>query len=1240
MNILDKEEFRVKLGQINKLVETQDYKGAMQIVDSIDWRRVKNVRTLCVVGEIYAANKRYEESKEIFLLAYHRAPIGKNILYRLIEVSLKMGQISEATEFFDEYREVAGNDNSQYILKYKIARAKNASLNEQIRILEEYKEKEFTERWSYELAKLYYKAGDKQKCLDLCNEMILWFNDGTYVIKALDLKQRMGVLTGEEKEKYEQRFIPKLIPPEKAQEIRESKEASGEYGEAKPVTDTIQVDDERDLNSAETFQEKLSKGFRDIFGGHKKSAEEDMEEKEAAQDEEQEEVSTGSEDVTEQAEVPEAETAAAAEPSEEFTDSEEIEAAEGSEEASEEQEEFSGQEVDEIPLASGVENLSSGSIKLQAQEQQDKEEEEAYQEAEEAEAEKATEMSLSQSVAEIMKEKAAGNEENEEKPAGVPLNEEGKPDFSATIRMPELKIPKSMINVDPENASSSAEMPDASGIFGSIEDIAASVGDRSEKDKDKDFNLEDTILAAATQQGIDIPEEEKSPDVQQSDVTEEPAGIEDLDIAADEFVPEEPDAADIEDIMAQISAQQEEEVTETSDTRIPDIVFDEDEEPVTEEDLQAAEAEFLNGPSGVQKPVEEDDVLPEIPSLESEAQVQKSAAEPSAKLHHEEPVAAAEEENLLDEEEEYSDDAFNFQDEDDEDDFISSPIGDDSDEAMEEDDEEDELSEEEQLEKFIATIHPEKDPTKIVSRKKELTEEEKKLFTYFVTVPGMKEQLLDVLCNVQMGAADKTSQTGNVIVMGGRETGKTRLISSLIPAICKELNIEASKVAYIFADDLNGKDIPEIVSKLAGGFLVIEDANQLSQETADELEEAMTGNTKGMIVILEDEKIGMRKLEVVRVGGFLHCQIEPVAGVAVRPGVHACQQVAVLLRDPVQHTVDHGHGLRAGDVGVGTEAAVLEALDPAQLRGPLDILLSPVALDVGESLGAAALAGVEPGANGGELSAGDGRLGIEGRGAAALHDAQTRHGGDGRVGPVIVRHVGVGVAGQQIAVTDGILQQTEEDGGGLRTGDQAVGPDIAVLVADDVGEVVAVVQQIGGDAAVVPHRLGLLLCRGLIGGQVILFHADLAAAHNVPLRSGQLLIVQLALGIDLAVIALGNPEQGDAAAVGGRRGDLLAVQIQSELRAVQGVAVLRVHLFNGEIVVGGGAAATGGLHRIGNRGLREYLPPSPAAPALFLAFRTALSLVNRGLFGGNISGFHPSDPPHRRCRDRFRAWPA
>ena len=807
MNILDKEEFRVKLGEINKLVEGQDYKGAMQIVDSIDWRRVKNVRTLCVVGEIYAANKRYEESKEIFLLAYHRAPIGKNILYRLIEVSLKMGQISEATEFFDEYREVAGNDNSQYILKYKIAREKNASLNEQIRILEEYKEKEFTERWSYELAKLYYKAGDKQKCLDLCNEMVLWFNDGNYVMKALDLKQRMGVLTGEEKEKYEEQFIPKLIPPEKAQEIKESREnaVDTEYEENRLVTDTIPVDDERDLNSAETIQEKISKGFRDIFGGHKKEEEDEDSEEEL------------------QKKVADAE-AAALEESEEESDKEPVvteEALNETEtEAAEAEEEIQESEEPEKMPETGVDNLTSGTVELmkesEVQNEQD-EEEEVYEEAEEAETEKVTEKELSRSVAEIMNES-----DEEEKDSGVPLNEEGKPDFSATIRMPELKIPKSMINVDPDNASSSADLPDSSGIFGSIDEIAASVGEKSDSDK-KEFNLEDTILAAATEQGIKIPEENKV--AHTADNAEED---DDLDLAGDEFVPDEPDAADIEDIMAEISAQKESDAEDADWQSVPDSVYDEDEEPVTEEDLQAAEAEFLNGPSGVQKH--------------------------SAEENADESVTVAEDEVPLEEEEEYSGDDFTSGEDQEDDDFVSDMV---YDEDMDDDEE---LSEEEQIEKFIETIQPEKDPNKIISRKRLLTDEEKQLFTYFVAGPGMKEQLLDVLCDVQKGAADRTSRTGNVIVMGGRETGKTRLISSLIPAICKELNIEASKVAYIFAEDLNGKDIEEIAAKLAGGFLVIENANQLSQETAAELEEVMNGNTKGMIVILEDEKIGMRKL--------------------------------------------------------------------------------------------------------------------------------------------------------------------------------------------------------------------------------------------------------------------------------------------------------------------------------------------------------------------------------------------
>ena len=679
--------------------------------------------------------------------------------------------------------------------------------------------------------------------------MILWFNDGNYVMKALDLKQRMGVLTGEEKEKYEQRFIPKLIPPEKAKEIRESKETEtageSEYEESRPVTDTIQVDDERDLNSAETFQEKISKGIRDIFGGHKKAAEEPEDMEEDVQDESEDSTEEEAEDVQEGEETPEEETAATEESAEsEETDSEDTE------------EEIPESEDGEELLSSGIENLSGGTAELKAEIQK-----------EAAEPVQTTEQELSQSVAEIMK---ASQEKESEEPSGVPLNEEGKPDFSATIRMPQLKIPKSMINVDPENASAAAKIPDASEIFGSIDEIAAEVAKdketKAETEEEQEFNLEDTILAAATEQGIDIPEEEKSPDVQMSDVTEETDDEDDLDIVADEFVPEEPDAADIEDIMAQISAQQAEDAkqSERERTRVPDLILDEDEEPVTEEDMQAAEAEFLNGPAGVSKPVEEDafeDIeeltdMPEELSLDEAVSEDDAAEKTAEKL--DDVATVVEEETPLDEEEEYSTDDVSAQSEaedDEEDDFISSLT-----EDMEEDDSEEELTEEEQLERFIEDIQPEIDPNTIISRKRQLTDEEKQLFTYFVAVPGMKEQLLDVLCDVQTGAADHTSQTGNVIVMGGRETGKTRLISSLIPAICKELNIEASKVAYIFAEDLNGKNIAEIASKLAGGFLVIENANQLSQETADELDEVMNGNTKGMIVILEDEKIGMRKL--------------------------------------------------------------------------------------------------------------------------------------------------------------------------------------------------------------------------------------------------------------------------------------------------------------------------------------------------------------------------------------------
>ena len=700
MNALDKEEFRIKLEEINRLVEKKNYKDAMEVVDSIDWRRVKNVRTLCVVGEIYAANKRYEDSKEIFLLAYHRAPIGKNILYRLIEVSLKMKDIAQAEEFYEEFLEVAPNDNTRYILKYKICKEKKVSLEEQIKILEEYKEKEFTERWSYELAKLYYQNGDTQKCLALCDEMVLWFSDGKYVIKALDLKNRMGMLTGKEKEKYDSQFIPKLASVEDAENQEEEKEDTAVAEEETPVIDSVSID-ERDVKGAESFQEKISKGIRDIFNGNKKKEDEDyMSEEEAPAEEVQEElIKDISSDATEE-NVPDLEP----------------------EDAVIHPPKNPGQSVFSN-MEEMIEQVTEDEIKHE-------------QEAEE------------QSEIKNETESVEDTEEKSEEQNKIP-----------ELKMPELEIPESMKNISTD-VSEEIEVPKAPEIcLPGAEKVSV---------KDLDFNLEDTILAAATAQGINIPEEP---------------------------LPEKG-----------------EEVTE-------------DEDYMSEEDLQSAEDEFMNGPVG-------------------------KKAEPEEQL-----LSGDDSEEDFGEEDGYED----------EDDFESTetieiPVKQVKESRPVKRKEKCSLSEEEELEHLIDSMNPKNDAEDIIPREKAFTEDEEKLFTYFAKVPGLKEQIIDALCDVQMGAADKTSRTGNVIVMGGRETGKTRLISSLIPAICKELNLDASKVAYVFADQINGKNIAEIIKKMAGGFLVIENANQLTKETVNQLNKAMEFRTDGLIVIIEDEKIGMRKL--------------------------------------------------------------------------------------------------------------------------------------------------------------------------------------------------------------------------------------------------------------------------------------------------------------------------------------------------------------------------------------------
>lgn len=786
---MDKEEFRIKVSRIDNLVAQKKYKEAVEVVESIDWRRVKNVHNLCVVGEIYAANKRYEESKEIFLLAYHRAPIGKNILYRLIEVSLKMQDIEEAEEFYEEYLEVAPNDNTQYILKYKISKAKQVSLDEQIRILEEYKEREFTERWSYELAKLYYQKGDMKKCLEMCNDIILWFSEGRYVLKAMDLKNRMGQLTGKEREQYEKQFIPNLTTVDQMTQSGEAREtgsdAENKYevlpDEDSPVIESVRID-ERDVNSAESLQEKISKGIRDIFNGKKKEEDFTKEEEDL-----QEEMLRDRFSEKEHKNVPEL-------------------------------------EPEEVSVLQEEENISQDSF---------------------AETEEAEEPEID--VNEIFEDFSDQT---------VSRLEEEETLSDSSTELPQLEIPESMKNIDLES-DIMPEIPKAPEVV-----LPGAEKNETEAEIDFDFNLEDMILSAATAQGIEIPDDEpKAEDVHAAD---------------------------------------------------PD-----DEDYMTEEDLRRAEEEFLNGPAG-RKDHKDPEELLEEEFGEAEEFYEDASDDEDDDFYGDEYDDGDDDfygEESDDEDDDFyedeSDDGDDFYEEFDDDDFYGEESDDEEDDFYEEEPEElpvvsrnpisknksakiiseeknaeirkpdpdrktvfkeepagqkaprkkknVRLSQAEELERFVDTIRPQ-EAMDIIPREKTLTDSEKKLFTYFARVPGLREQLVDALCDVQMAAADKTSRTGNIIVMGGRETGKTRLISGLIPAICKELNLEAAKVAYVFAEQINGKNIPAIVKKMAGGFLVIENANQLKKETVNQLSKVMDFRTDGMIVILEDEKIGMRKL--------------------------------------------------------------------------------------------------------------------------------------------------------------------------------------------------------------------------------------------------------------------------------------------------------------------------------------------------------------------------------------------
>ncbi len=298
---MDKYEYSLKLEEINRLVENDNYEDAAKIADTVDWKRVRNARTLCMVSEIYEANDRLEDSRDVLMRAYRRAQGGRMIVYRLAEVAIQMREFDEAIEYYSEFADIAPNDYSRYVLKYKIYKGRGSRLEEQIAILEEYKEKEYTEKWAYELALLYYKAGEEQKCVEECDDLVLWFRQGDYVIKALELKSRLTPLTAEQRAIYEHRDE---LTPNKAELVEAAVPTLEKVitekmptSEEEAITDNIISETEKELaqavsqHAAEAQAEKEDQDNSWRYHTGPERTEEEHKEAEIEQDKSAEEVS-------------------------------------------------------------------------------------------------------------------------------------------------------------------------------------------------------------------------------------------------------------------------------------------------------------------------------------------------------------------------------------------------------------------------------------------------------------------------------------------------------------------------------------------------------------------------------------------------------------------------------------------------------------------------------------------------------------------------------------------------------------------------------------------------------------------------------------------------------------------------------------------------------------------------------------------------------------------------------------
>lgn len=826
---MDKYEYKLKLEQIQNLFAAGDYLTAAEMADTINWKKVRSSTTLCMVGEIYEKTGKYDACREVLLQAYDHFPIGRNIVCQLAEVAIKAKHVDEAEEYYNEFLEIAPKDNMRYVLAYEISCLKDQPLTDRIAILEELKEHEYTEKWAYELAVLYGQAELRDKCVETCDELILWFGDGEYVEKALDLKRLYQPLTPAQEDKYKQfrekKGMVEISLPQSTErknvikEMVKTAECTSE--EASETTVTASK-----FNTSK-LQEELAKSMRQIMNATEKETVADTMEniKKIVSD------------------IP-------------YLNGEHEEEAEHA--------------FDQEKINAQVDRSLKKDFHALMKEQEESEKEEQETQKQDIAKEEVRE-NADDAQSEIKEIKHAGEKTDAEEVASAQASiEEVLEEWKKTKRAAEAAMAaadQKKLEMSKENA-----LLEAGQIMDRLKTLipilSATPGEDLPVPEDTvaaKLASDDTMKAAdeeaAENESVAAPEEtenvEASDDISSEDETTaakaESTDSDDdavMKSASAENSTDQAETSVVEEADSDLEKEMAQENSEADDTA-DDTVSTDTSDSVVEEDIAAADI------SGVTR---------EMPDL-SAYQSRVSAETPDESGHTEAGDAETTDTEAASE-------------------TVSV--------SMEDQADEDELhvvesAPDEELEKMLAQatqmfvenanvevpvgkaaavsqdtgVLPEiklPDDLKEEQKAYELTEEQKELFSYFLPVPGMEDQISQILLGVKSRLGNSvTSLTGNILIQGEEGSGKTVFATSLIKAIEKEVGNEDAKIGKISASSLNGKDFAALIPQIDGGYLIIDKAGELNRETALRMSQLMEQNTRGMVILLEDTRAGIRK---------------------------------------------------------------------------------------------------------------------------------------------------------------------------------------------------------------------------------------------------------------------------------------------------------------------------------------------------------------------------------------------